>query len=167
MESNIANAFFVAPLTEADALTVCAWRYEGEYAVYNFPDWDIIAQQHWAITDAGLRRREFYSLRNVAGGIVGFFRLQEQESCVLLSLGLAPQCCGHGLGKAAMALILYEAKRKAPGKRPELEVRAFNRRAIACYTHCGFAVISTYFKDTPMGGDTFLRMTFSSIPNAG
>lgn len=76
----------------------------------------------------------------------------------MISLCLAPQYCGHGLGNAVMALILAEAERKAPGKRPELEVRAFNRRAIACYARCGFEIIDTYHKETPVGADTFVRM---------
>ncbi|MEL7603612.1 MAG: GNAT family N-acetyltransferase [Bacillota bacterium] len=146
-----------APLTEADARTVCGWHYEGEYAVYN-SEWDTVVSGHWAIANAEKRRREFYSLRNDAEALIGFFRLQEQEGFVLISLGLAPEHCGQGLGKAAMALILDEARRTAPGKRPELEVRAFNKRAIACYERCGFSIIDTYYKETPVGGDMFIRM---------
>ena len=105
----------IAPLTEADARAVCAWRYEGEYAVYNIPDWDIVVSQRWSIADDTTRSREFYSLRNDAEELIGFFRLQEQEGYVLLSLGLAPEYCGMGIGKAAMALILKETERKAAG----------------------------------------------------
>jgi RimJ/RimL family protein N-acetyltransferase len=148
----------IAPLTEADARAVCAWRYEGEYAVYNVPDWDTVVAQRWGIADEAIRRREFCSLRDENGALIGFFRLHEQESCVLLSLGLAPQYCGKGLGQSAMALVLQEARRKAPGRRAELEVRAFNARAITCYEKCGFAVVDTYDKETPVGGDTFILM---------
>jgi len=146
-----------APLTEAGAHAVFAWRYEGEYAVYN-SEWGSAVAQRWAITDVEKRRCEFYSLRNDAGELVGFFRLHTQETYVLISLGLAPEHCGHGLGKAAMTLILEEAKRRAPTKRPELEVREFNKRAIACYERSGFVAIDTYFKDTPVGGNTVIRM---------
>jgi len=146
------------PLTEEDAYAVCAWRYEGEYAVYNFPEWDNAVAQQWAITDADKRRLEFYSLRNDAEELIGFFRLQQQESCILISLGLAPEYCGKGLGKAAIALILDEARRRSPGMRSELEVRTFNARAIRCYEKCGFAAIDTYHKKTPVGSDTFIRM---------
>ncbi len=146
-----------APLTESDARAVCDWRYEGEYAVYNC-SWDAVVSRHWAIADAEKRRLEFYSLRNDAEELIGFFRLQTQEACVLISLGLAPEYCGKGLGKVAMALILDEAKRTAPDKRPELEVRAFNKRAIACYERCGFSVVDAYYKDTPVGGSEFVRM---------
>jgi RimJ/RimL family protein N-acetyltransferase len=148
----------IAPLSKADARAVCAWRYEGEYAAYHFPDWETVVAQRWGIADEETRHREFYSLRNDVGELTGFFRLQEQEGCVLVSLGLAPEHCGHGLGKAAMALIVEEATRKAPDKRPELEVRTFNKRAIRCYERCGFVAVDTYYKETPVGGDTFIRM---------
>lgn len=148
-----------APLTEPDAHNVCTWRYEDEYAVYNIPGWDSVVVQGWGIADNAIRRREFYSLRDEQdAALVGFFRLHEQEDFLLLNLGLAPEYCGRGIGKAAMALIIGEAHRKAPGKRLELEVRAFNKRAIACYERCGFVVTATYFKETPVGGDTFIRM---------
>ena len=148
----------IAPLTEADAHNVCTWRYEGTYAVYNFPDWDTVVAQDWGIADEATRCREFYSLRNAQEALVGFFRLHEQEDCLLLSLGLKPEYCGRGMGEAAMALIIAEAKRKAPDKRLELEVRAFNQRAIACYKRCGFAAVEQYAKQTPMGGEPFIRM---------
>lgn len=148
----------IAPLTNPDAHDVCTWRYEGIYAVYNFPDWDTTVAQGWGIADEETRRREFYSLRNAQEALVGFFRLHEQEDCLLLSLGLKPEYCGRGMGEAAMALIIAEAKRKAPDKRLELEVRAFNQRAIACYKRCGFAAVEQYDKQTPMGGEPFIRM---------
>lgn len=61
MDSDKTSALYVAPLTKCDALTVCAWRYEGEYAVYNIPGWDTVVSQRWGIADKRLRRREFYS----------------------------------------------------------------------------------------------------------
>jgi len=158
MDSSKTIALSAAPLTEADARTVCAWRYEDEYGVYNIPSWEMVAAQHWGIADEQIRRHEFYSLRNEQGALVGFFRLHVQDDFVLLSLGLAPEYCGKGLGNAAMALILAEAERKAPGKQPELEVRTFNRRAIACYVRCGFETIDAYHKEMPTGADTFVRM---------
>lgn len=141
-----------------DARNVCAWQYEGEYAVYNISGWETVVSQHWGIADDATRRREFYALRDERDMLVGFFRLHEQEDSLLLSLGLTPECCGKGIGKTAMALIIAEARRKAPDKRLELEVRAFNKRAIACYQRCGFTAIETYFKETPVGSDTFIRM---------
>lgn len=61
-----------------------------------------------------------------------------------------------------MALIISEAHHKAPGKRVELEVRAFNKRAITCYERCGFTAIETYFKKTTAGSDTFIRMALET-----
>lgn len=158
MKNDKLYTFHIAPLTEADARAVCAWHYEGEYAVYNIPGWHTVVAQRWGIADEALRSQEFYSLRNDADAIAGFFRLREQGESVWISLGLAPEYCGHGLGKQAMELILKEARHKAPGKRPELEVRAFNQRAIACYTHAGFVETDKYEKSTPMGSDIFVRM---------
>ncbi len=157
-EEPIDKPLHVAPLSEADAREVCAWHYEGEYAVYNIPGWETVVSQRWGIADEAVRVREFYSLRNEQGQLVGFFRLRPQDHCLLVSLGLKPECCGKGLGKAVLALIVAEAKRAAPDRRLELEVRSFNRRAIVCYERFGFSVINTYFKETPVGNDIFIRM---------
>ena len=56
----------------------------------------------------------------------------------MLGLGLNPRFCGRGYGKQLMSLIIHEFEQRFTDKFLELEVRAFNKRAIMCYTKAGF-----------------------------
>ena len=44
-------------LTEKYAKEISAWKYDDEYSVYNYPDWNKISAQKWAITIAEKRKK--------------------------------------------------------------------------------------------------------------
>ena len=50
------SLYAVGTLTDEEAREAVAWRYDGEYAVYNFPSWDECAARGWSITDAVKRK---------------------------------------------------------------------------------------------------------------
>lgn len=45
--------------TEKYAKEISTWKYDTPYSVYNYPDWDNISEQKWAITIAVKRKEEF------------------------------------------------------------------------------------------------------------
>ncbi len=151
---------FVRNLTQEDARLVCAWRYDGEYSVYNYPNWEIIIEQNWGLGKALVRDKEYYALVNDKDELIGHFRLKEHEDYIYLGVGLAPELCGLGLGDTVMQLIKQESKTQYPDKPLALEVRSFNRRAIQCYRKTGFRLVDIYELLTPSGRDTFVRMEY-------
>ncbi len=53
--------------TEDYAKEISTWKYDNAYSVYNFPNWDKIAEQKWAITIADKRKEEqvFSKFKNI------------------------------------------------------------------------------------------------------
>jgi ribosomal protein S18 acetylase RimI-like enzyme len=164
----------ISSLTESDARAALSWWSKDNDAssssdnfnwVYgyqsreidNHSEWNKSVEQCWGIADERIRRKEYYSLRNDRDKLLGFFRLQEEGTSLLLCIGLTPEYCGAGLERAMMPLVLQEAKRKAPGKRLEVEVYATNRRARECYARCGFSVVQDD-DQCPSGG--VIRMVY-------
>lgn len=150
--------YFLSEFTEEYAKEVCGWKYQNEYAVYNFPAWKTIEEQNWDITDEKARRTQYCAVLDETGALCGYFLFRPNQQSVMLGLGAHPQYCGKGHGTEFMNLILNEFHIRYPGHTLELEVRGFNQRAINCYLHAGFQKVQSYFKQTPMCTDTFVRM---------
>lgn len=145
-------------LTEEEAEEICSWRYAGPYAVYDFPEWNKAAAGKWAITDPDRRGNEFNAVLGKDGKLCGFFCFFEENGSVMLGLGMAPEFCGSGCGERVMVLVRKAFFSRFPGKALELDVRAFNRRAAACYRRAGFREVARCCRDTPLGPDEFIRM---------
>ncbi len=150
--------YYLSEFTEERAKAVCGWKYENEYSVYNFPAWERIQELHFDITDAEVRKNQYCAVVDETGTLCGYFLFRPNQNAVMLGLGVHPAYCGKGYGAELMKLILEEFRSRYPGRELELEVRGFNQRAIRCYSHAGFQKISEYFKETPIGADTYLRM---------
>lgn len=131
------------PFTEEHAKALCTWRYPGPYAAYDFPDWERVRAQNWAVAVQEKREREFCAVYE-GRRYVGFFRLMPDGR---VSLGLAPDYCGGGRGRALMELIKTRCTRRPL----RLEVRTFNDRARHCYEHAGFRVVGIVTRDSGMG----------------
>ncbi|MDD6215160.1 MAG: hypothetical protein PUB28_00160 [Roseburia sp.] len=54
-----AELFTVVPFEEADAKELCDWKYQGEYAVYNYPGWEECLDKGIGFTDENIRKRNF------------------------------------------------------------------------------------------------------------
>lgn len=150
--------FFLSKFTEENAKTVCSWKYEQEYSVYNFPEWETVKEQRWDIADAVNRKAAYFAVLDENSEFCGYFLFRFHQNIVTLGLGIRPELCGKGHGAEFLALILNEFRARYPEQTLELEVRSFNKRAIRCYRHAGFQDVKSYFKETPMGADTFLQM---------
>ena len=129
-------------LTEKDAKSMCLWRYEPPYDVYDLPCWESCAANGYSFTNEEKRKSEYYSVYE-NGSVIGFFRLKKQADCISAGLGLAPEHCGKGFGTELMTLIIKEYKSRYQGNPLRLEVRDFNERAVRCYASSGFRVIGS------------------------
>lgn len=149
-------------LTESYAKEICDWKYDGEYAIYNYPTWDKVFNAKWAITIEVKRKKEFFAIVDDCNNLCGYIRLQDKNEYVLIGIGLKPSLCGQGLGSTLMELLKQQCQELYPSRKITLEVRSFNGRAIECYKRAGFKMKETYKKDTPIGYGEFIRMEFSS-----
>jgi ribosomal-protein-alanine N-acetyltransferase len=151
----------IVELTEAYARQVCnEWIYDGEYAVYNVT-WEEAVQQDWAITNAEKRDLQFRGVMDDDDTLVGFFRMAENcENRIEIGLGMRPEQCGQGLGKGFVQFIMDYVRERFPAYQLYLEVRPFNKRAIACYEAAGFELKCQHEKVTPSGIIESLRMEY-------
>ena len=143
--------------TEEDAKNVCSWRYPSPYDIYNCPNWETILKQNWGMTNDTKRSTEFYSVRS-KNQLIGFFRLIKHPEFVMISLGLAPDMCGLGIGKQLMDCCKKTLLERYPGLDARLEVRDFNVRAFKCYKNAGFVIIEQMRRETPIGMADFFLM---------
>ena len=135
-------------LTENDARAIARWRYPAPYDCYDSPAWEQMEREGWAICDDETRRTEFRAVRrdltdagDPANGPAGYVRFRPAADSLVLHLGLRPDLCGRGLGRAFLDLVIAEARQRAGGLPLTLLVRRFNERAIAAYRHAGFEMI--------------------------
>lgn len=156
------SLFDVVPFTEADAIEVCGWKYEGEYAVYNYPRWDECVKRHIAFTDDEIRKREYYKVTK-SGVFLGYFRLEPcGDEAIELSVGIDPEHCGKGNGGMLINLALAKISELYSGRRIVLTVRPFNKRAIRVYENVGFKVVKEYFEDRYLVPGQMLLMETTS-----
>lgn len=145
-------------LTDVYAKEICDWKYDNEYSIYNYPNWDKASCDGWAITLEDKRKKEFFAVVDDSNNLCGHIRLQNKSEYVSLGLGLKPCLCGNGLGNILMKLSIKKSMELYSNKKITLEVRSFNERAIKCYKKAGFKVIEIYKKDTPIGYGEFIRI---------
>ena len=151
-------------LSKVEAKEISLWKYIGKYSVYNYPSWDKMCEQKWAITIDDVREIEYFGLYNTSNILIGNFRLHNTGDCILVSLALNPSLCGKSLGNELMNAIKNQSKIKYPDiTKIILEVRSFNRRAIKCYLKNGFKIESIYIKNTLTGKDIFFKMIYYFI----
>lgn len=131
----------IRPLGPEHAAEIAAWRYPGEYALYNWTEGE---------DPAALLDGSAYALVNQKGLLVGFYQFgsearipAEGESPYFLGfldmgLGLRPDLCGLGLGKSFVLTGMDFARKELNARALRLTVAAFNQRAQAVYRQCGF-----------------------------
>jgi len=146
-------------LSEENAREICTWKYEGEYAVYNLADWDIVVQNGWELASKKIRERDFLAFFN-SEELVAYGVLKVKNNRVFLGIGLKPTWCGKGYGKRIMELIINESQKRYPDKQIVLEVRSFNLRAIKCYKKVGFIIKDQYVRKTLTGSGEFYYMEY-------
>lgn len=160
----------ITRMTREQAREICGWRYEGEYAVYNFSEWEEAVRQGWSIADDTRRAAEFRAVLDDRGELEGYFRMDDSAPGELeLGLGLRPERCGRGRGADFVRLITEYARGHYPDRKLFLEVRSFNLRAVRCYEAAGYRKTGRYRKVNPWGTDDYIRMEpeEAALPQAG
>ena len=148
-------------MTVEDAKEICDWEYPGEYDIYNIGGFKKAKDNNWGISKEDIRVKQFRSVLNDNGELIGYFRFKTLPGKVILGLGLAPEICGKGIGKSFMKFILNTEELK--DKLIELEVREFNKRAINCYIGAGFKIKGKEEKETLNGKDIFVIMEKKNV----
>ncbi|MGM9619399.1 MAG: GNAT family N-acetyltransferase [Oscillospiraceae bacterium] len=145
-------------LTEEDKREICAWKYGGEYAVYDLPPYEAMRQAGLGFADPGKAKQYLGFWRGDA--LIGFVNILEEAAEVFIGLGVRPDCCGKGYGCEILREAYRIAKARYPAKPLYLEVRTWNRRAIRCYEKAGFAIDGEPYELTTLSGKgLFYRMT--------
>lgn len=152
--------FNLSEFTEVHAKEVCTWKYDNEYSIYNLPSWEDVCLNKWAFSSDDKRKQEFHALIDESNKLIAYFRVQVQNSHILIGLGLKPELCSQGLGKLLMEMIKTFCATHYPNMKLCLEVRSFNTRAIRCYTSSGFIQTDTYIKKTPFDTSEFIRFEY-------
>ncbi len=152
--------YVLKSLSEDYAKEICSWKYEDEYSIYNFSDWDVVVENKWSLSIKEERELEFIEIL-LNDELVSYGRISEKEGKAVIGIGLKPSFCGKGHGKDIMKLLVQECIRRFPKYPITLEVRSFNRRAINCYKSIGFEIKDKYMKSTFDGGvDEFYSMKY-------
>jgi RimJ/RimL family protein N-acetyltransferase len=140
-------------MTPADARAIGAWRYAGEYAVYNHGSGD---RESDGTSDADAemldRRSPYYTVRDPAGELIGYFvfgtaaelgsadepHLLGADGTLSIGLGLRPDLTGRGRGLAFVQAGLDFALLTFAPSAFRLFVLSFNQRATRVYERAGF-----------------------------
>ncbi|WP_051236191.1 GNAT family N-acetyltransferase [Paenibacillus pinihumi] len=131
-------------LTKAHAQEICSWRYPPPYDVFERASW---AHQEAAEMDLGdpvVRDGQYLAIVDQHHILCGFAQLFPLSGVLRLGIGLRPDLCGLGLGASLIHRLALEARRRAPGQEIDLEVPAWNVRAIKAYEKAGFHITDTY-----------------------
>ena len=143
--------------TEADQRTICAWRYDGDYAIYNLPPYEEMKRRETGFFRPGKGRN--YRAFLEGDTLIGFVNLSEEASGVFIGIGVNPTLCGQHYGRRILEEAYRISKSLYPEKPLYLEVRTWNTRAVTCYKRAGFRIDGGAFpKTTGIGERTFYRM---------
>jgi ribosomal-protein-alanine N-acetyltransferase len=130
--------FRFRPLRLRDALAARAWRYPGDYAMYDLTLTPLLlaALLRWPLR--ALTGVSYYAVASGDDRLVGIFSLTRRGNDVEIGVGLRPDLAGRGLGLPLLRAGLALAHRRYHPQTFSLHVATFNRRAITVYERAGF-----------------------------
>lgn len=134
-------------MSEEDAKAVCEWKYENEYAVYNFSPWEEVCKAGWDLSNAEKRDKSYVAVYK-DNELFGFYNIMYREDHIELGVGMKPEMCGKHYGKTFMNLAIQTTEKRYPNMPIVLLVRPFNKRAIRLYENCGFKIVGQYYEST-------------------
>ena len=141
--------------TEDEKYIICDWQYDGEYAIYNNPPYEQQLREHRGFANP---KNSFFSFFD-QDKLIGYINLVEEESAVFFGIGVAPDCCSQGYGQEITKTARMLSHQLYPGKPVYLEVRTWNKRAVACYEKAGFRIVGDPIEQvTPIGKGLFYHM---------
>lgn len=133
----------IMSMTEEIARQIAAWKYDGEYAVYNTPPYEVLKEEQYAITNPHFKDN-YLCFIDQNNQFVGYINLTPKiDQTIVIGIGLAPHACGRGLGYELLTLGVTIAQERYPNQLLTLYVRDWNRRAIKCYLRAGFKEVKT------------------------
>ncbi|OUN20959.1 GNAT family N-acetyltransferase [Pseudoflavonifractor sp. An85] len=145
-------------LTDDDKHQICAWKYKGEYGIYNLPPYEEMKAQQIGFMDP--KSEQNYLAFADGDTLVGFVNILEEATEVFIGIGVNPELCNQHYGREMLALAYGISKSRYPDKPLYLEVRTWNTRAVKCYQRAGFQIDGEpYELTTGIGNGTFYRMT--------
>jgi ribosomal-protein-alanine N-acetyltransferase len=148
-------------MTAADAQTVAAWRYPGEYSFYDADaDADDLAE---LLNPAEWGHRYFAADEVPQRELAGFLVVTLNGQIAELGLGLRPGLTGRGSGESFVGACLRFAAATLGAQGFTLSVAAFNQRAITVYERAGFRQVERYEHFTNGGLHAFIRMARGPI----
>ncbi|WP_028609510.1 GNAT family N-acetyltransferase [Paenibacillus harenae] len=142
------------------AREICEWAYEEPFDIFNWPSWEKMQKDGIEFGDSVLREEQYAAVLGGSNELIGFAQFFPITGVTRLGLGLRPDLCSQGLGPAFIRTIFREAIRRAPWNEIDLEVLAWNTRAIRAYERAGFRITDTYSRGTPRGFAEFHCMVY-------
>lgn len=158
---NMSN-YILLTLSEDYAKEICSWKYDEEYSIYNFSDWNVVVENGWDLAIKERRESDFIAIL-LENQLIAYGRITKVKEKAFIGIGLKPSLCGKGFGKNIMKLLIRECNNKFQECLVALEVRSFNKRAIRCYESIGFKIKNKYIKDTFTGDAEFYYMEYKPI----
>lgn len=156
------TSYALTVMSEAHAMEISEWSYDPPYHIYNFPAWEDMKKDGIEFGDSVLRMEQYGAVTDGAGRLSGYVQWFPMLGVTRLGLGLRPDLCGRGTGRRLARLAAEEALRRMPGNEIDLEVLAWNHRAIRAYEKAGFSITDTYSRPLPGGGEGLCHcMVFS------
>lgn len=144
-------------ITDDDKKQICSWKYEEEYEIYNLPPYEVMKSRQKGFMNPD-NEKNYYAFLD-KNELVGFVNISERDAEVFIGVGVNPLLCGRHYGRRILEGAYCISKELYPEKPLYLEVRAWNKRAVACYKNAGFYIDGEpYEMTTEIGADTFLRM---------
>lgn len=144
-------------MTEEEKEIIASWNYTGEYEIYNMPSYQEQKEKKVAFGNPKCAKN-FYAYYDEST-LIGFTNILEEEKEVFIGIGVSPDICGKGYGQKILQIAHSISKTLYPNKPMYLEVRTWNKRAIACYQKAGFKIDGQEFdQQTMSGAGHFFRM---------
>ena len=157
MKENTMRKLTYRNLTEQDKQQICQWRYEGRYAVYDIPDYELLKENLAGFADPE-KEKDYYAFFD-GETLTGYVNIREKNGEVSVGIGVEPHLCGQHYGRDILEYACGISRELHPGKMLSLEVRTWNTRAIRCYEHTGFMIAGEpHILMTGSGPDLFYRM---------
>ncbi|MBD2871636.1 GNAT family N-acetyltransferase [Paenibacillus arenilitoris] len=150
----------IRPLEIGHARDICGWTYEAPFDVFNWPSWEHMQKDGIEFGDPVLREEQYAAVLGDSRELIGYAQFFPIAGVTRLGFGLRPDLCGGGLGPAFVRVIALEASERTPGNEIDLEVLAWNTRAIRAYERAGFRIADSYARPTPSGYADFHCMVF-------
>lgn len=126
----------LTPMNISAVSAICQWKYPRPYDVYNY-----MTFEEAVISDSPLLKAENkdnYLCFWKDETLTAYINIYKKDDRVFLGIGVAPDLCGKGLGKAYLKQGIEKAKILYPDSELWVQVRSWNIRAIKCYESCGF-----------------------------